>query len=75
MNHSLPYAPKVIKEQREKLVMSQADLARKAGLTRQTISNLEAGRYDPSYRTLRVLSRTFEIPLGTMLSMMEGEDG
>jgi len=37
-----------ISELRKKIGMTQEELAEKAGVTRQTIISLEAGRYNPS---------------------------
>ena len=35
-----------IKERREELRMSQEELAQKSGVSRQTISNIETGKYE-----------------------------
>jgi putative transcriptional regulator len=37
-----------ISELRKKIGMTQEELAEKAGITRQTVISLEAGRYNPS---------------------------
>lgn len=39
-----------IKEKRLKMGLSQDRLARKIGVTRQTINLIEAGKYNPSLR-------------------------
>ncbi len=43
---------------------SQADLARKLGVSRQTINAIETGKYDPSlplaFRTARLFERLIE---------------
>lgn len=39
-----------IKFRRIELNMSQADLAKKAGVTRQTIGMIESGEYNPSLK-------------------------
>ena len=48
-----------IAKYRQKLGLTQEELARAAGVTRQTIISLEQGRYNPSlqlaYRVARVL--------------------
>jgi putative transcriptional regulator len=42
---------------------SQADLAQRAGVSRQTINAIENGRYDPSLPLAFVLARIFERPI------------
>ncbi len=49
-----------IKELRARYNLTQEELARKAEVTRQTISSLEKGRYDPSIKLAFKLARIFE---------------
>ncbi|MFX0092565.1 MAG: helix-turn-helix transcriptional regulator [Candidatus Hodarchaeota archaeon] len=49
-----------IKELRARYNLTQEDLARKAEVTRQTISSLEKGRYDPSIKLAFKIARIFE---------------
>lgn len=39
-----------IKEYRKKIKMSQAELARRVGVRRETIGRLEQGKYNPSLK-------------------------
>ena len=48
-----------LKERREERGMTQGDLARAAGVTRQTIISLERGRYNPSLELAFRLARLF----------------
>lgn len=43
--------------------MTQAQLAEKVGLTRQTIIAIERGRYSPSLETAFQMARVFGVPL------------
>jgi putative transcriptional regulator len=43
--------------------MTQADLARKLGVTRQTVIAIEQGRYSPSLELAFQIARIFEQPL------------
>ena len=43
--------------------MTQADLAERVGLTRQTIIAIEQGRYSPSLELAFQIARVFKVPL------------
>ena len=43
--------------------MTQADLAKRIGVTRQTIIAIERGRYSPSLEMAFQISRVFNVPL------------
>ena len=43
--------------------MTQADLARRLGLTRQTVIAIEQGRYSPSLETAFQIAHVFGVPL------------
>ena len=45
---------------------TQADLADRAGVSRQTINALETGRYDPSLPLAFALAGLFEKPIETI---------
>jgi putative transcriptional regulator len=53
-----------IRELRNSLRWSQADLALKLGVSRQTVNSIETGKYDPSlllaFKIGRVFSRSIE---------------
>lgn len=42
---------------------SQADLAERLGVSRQTINALESGKYDPSLPLAFKLARLFSLPI------------
>lgn len=58
---------KNIKKKRVELNMSQDELAEKMFVTRQTISNYEIGKRNPSIETLQQLSAVFECDLEELL--------
>ena len=43
--------------------MSQAELARRIGVTRQTVIAIEQGRYSPSLETAFQIAAVFGVPL------------
>ena len=43
--------------------MTQADLAERIGVTRQTVIAIEQGRYSPSLETAFQIARVFDVPL------------
>jgi putative transcriptional regulator len=46
--------------------MTQADLADRIGVTRQTIVAIEAGKYSPSLEAAFRIARVFDVPLETV---------
>lgn len=52
-----------VKELREKNKISQEMLAKSLGVSRQTISAIENGRYDPSLPLAFSISRLFNAPI------------
>ena len=51
--------------------LSQAELARQAGLHTITISRLEAGRAKPSSRTVRALAKSLAVTPGDLATPTE----
>jgi putative transcriptional regulator len=43
--------------------MTQADLADRIGMTRQTVVAIEAGKYSPSLEAAFRIARVFKVPL------------
>ncbi|MDZ7683843.1 MAG: helix-turn-helix transcriptional regulator [Gammaproteobacteria bacterium] len=43
--------------------MTQAELAQRVGVTRQTVIAIEQGRYAPSLETAFQIARVFDVPL------------
>lgn len=60
-----------IKAAREAAGMSQSDLARAAGVPRQSVSAWESGAYSPGLYSLVVLSRVLDMPLENLMKEKE----
>jgi putative transcriptional regulator len=43
--------------------MTQAELAERVGVTRQTVIAIEQGRYSPSLEVAFLIAQTFSVPL------------
>jgi putative transcriptional regulator len=54
---------KVLRAERD---WSQADLAERLEVSRQTINALETGKYDPSLPLAFKIARLFELPIETI---------
>ena len=48
--------------------LTQAAVAKKAGVTREYVNKLEAGRYDPTIGVLKRLANVVGVPLAKLLS-------
>ena len=53
--------------------MTQAQLARHIGVTRQTVIAIEQGRYSPSLEMAFQIARLFEVPLDEVFQYPDGE--
>lgn len=53
--------------------MTQADLADKVGVTRQTIIAIEQGRYSPSLEMAFRIAQVFEVPLDDVFQYPKGD--
>ncbi|MGW6497277.1 helix-turn-helix transcriptional regulator [Nonomuraea angiospora] len=53
--------------------MTQAELAERVGVTRQTIIAIEQGRYSPSLEMAFQIARVFGVPLDDVFHYPEGE--
>lgn len=51
--------------------MTQAELADRVGVTRQTIIAIEQGRYSPSLEMAFQIARVFEVPLDEVFQYPE----
>lgn len=54
--------------------MTQEDLARRVGVSRQTIVAIEGGRYDPSVSLAIRIARVFGVPVEGAFTLKETED-
>lgn len=57
--------------------MTQLELAEKAGISRQTIIALEAGKYTPSLEMAFRIADVFDVPIGEVFECesVEGKKG
>jgi putative transcriptional regulator len=62
-----------LKIQRAKLGISQGDLGKLAGVSRQTISSIERGEYNPSVTLVLKLSSIFKVTVEELF-IYEEED-
>ena len=53
--------------------MTQAQLAERIGVTRQTIIAIEQGRYSPSLEMAFQIARVFRVPLDEVFQYPDGE--
>jgi putative transcriptional regulator len=53
--------------------MTQADLADRIGVTRQTVIAIEQGRYSPSLEMAFRIARVFKVSLDDVFQYPEGE--
>ena len=51
--------------------MTQADLAERVGVTRQTLLAIEQGRYSPSLEVAFRIARVFDVPLDDVFQYPE----
>ena len=63
-----------MKEHRARLGLKQEDLARLVGVRRETIGNLEKGRYNPSLVLAWNIAKVFGVPIEEVFTV-EPEDG
>lgn len=61
------YIGGVIKEHRQRAGLTQSELARRAGVTRYSIANIEKGRQGVLLHTLRSIAHALGIPLRLLL--------
>ncbi|MBK3311717.1 MULTISPECIES: helix-turn-helix transcriptional regulator [Bacillales] len=60
-----------MKEYRVKLNMSQEDLANKVGVRRETIGNLENGKYNPSLKLAYDIAKILKEPIEVLFRFDE----
>lgn len=52
--------------------MTQADLAHRIGVTRQTVNAIEQGKYSPSLEVAFRIARAFDLPLEQVFDYTAG---
>ena len=70
-----PRTPARVRDQRIQREMSQADLAEALGLSRQTVSLIESGRYLPSLPLAFAIARFFDLTVDKMFGPAEEQAG
>jgi putative transcriptional regulator len=55
-----------VRERRRERGLSQADLAKALGVSRQTVNSIETGRWVPSLALALSLGRFFDVPVEEM---------
>ena len=60
-----------IKKHREKMGLSQADLANTLDVSRQTINSIENGKFDPSLTLAMKLTKFFNEPIDALFEYKE----
>jgi len=55
--------------------MTQAQLAQRIGVTRQTVIAIEQGRYSPSLEMAFQIARVFDVPLDAVFQYPDSEGG
>ena len=63
-----------IKEYRAKFNMKQEDLAKTVGVRRETIGNLENGRYNPSLKLAMDIAKTFNCTVEDIFEFVDKND-
>jgi transcriptional regulator with XRE-family HTH domain len=74
---SLPIDPNLglaLRRVREELGESQERVALRSGLTAGTLSNLEAGKSDPVWSTIRAVCQALDLSLNELGSKIESEE-
>jgi transcriptional regulator with XRE-family HTH domain len=56
-----------IRAQRRKRRLTQTALAKEAGVSREHLSRLEAGRHDPRLSVLKRIANALKVPLATLV--------
>ncbi|HBG5395415.1 TPA: helix-turn-helix transcriptional regulator [Clostridioides difficile] len=62
-----------IKEYREKLLMTQNELAKLVGVRRETIVHLENGKYNPSLKLAIDIAKVFDTTVENLFEFIEEE--
>lgn len=60
-----------IKEYREKLLITQNELAKSVGVRRETIVHLENGKYNPSLKLAMDIAKVFDTTVENLFEFIE----
>lgn len=64
-----------LKEHRARLNVNQTTLGKMAGVSRQTISQIERGDYSPSVTLALKLAKIFQVPVEEIFIYVDDEEG
>lgn len=64
-----------LKRARHRLRLSRAQVAERAGVSRQNVRRLELGRVNPGWEVLAALCQALGVGLGELVGEEGGEDG
>ena len=59
----------LVRDLRTRLEWTQADLAERLGVSRQTINAIETGKYDPSLTLALKIAKLFKLPVEDIFSL------
>lgn len=59
---------KTVRQIRQAKGLSQAELAKRAGLSREYINKIEAGKYDPPLSTINALAEALGVTPGKLMA-------
>ncbi len=59
---------KTVRQIRQAKGLSQAELAKRAGLSREYINKIEAGKYDPPLSTITALAEALGVTAGKLMA-------
>ncbi|MEM9339396.1 MAG: helix-turn-helix transcriptional regulator [Bacteroidota bacterium] len=62
-----------LKVERAKLDLTQEALAKKIGVSRQTINSIEKGKYVPSTVLALKMSEVFNVPVNSFFELTDGD--
>jgi transcriptional regulator with XRE-family HTH domain len=62
---------KAVQARRKELDLTQEEMALRSGLHQRWISNVETGKRNPSYSSLRRLAESLEVPASELLARGE----
>lgn len=60
-----------LRERREELGLSQAEVARRGGLCRETVSLWESNRKAPGLRSLSVIVEVYDLDAGQLMALVD----
>jgi XRE family transcriptional regulator, regulator of sulfur utilization len=64
-----PALAKAIRQLREKIGLSQEDLAHEAGITTSTLSTIERGQSNPTWGTVKGIAKGLSVPLSELAKL------